>query len=124
MSTLLIIEPDADSHALLKEITEDHGYTVMATEMIENGLEIINRGIAIACVLISVDGGSAALDESIARLRETTRGAALPVIAVTSSSRTSEGPQALKAGCAAFVPKPITDGALLDALATVLATKG
>jgi signal transduction histidine kinase/ActR/RegA family two-component response regulator len=54
------------------------------------------------------------------RLRAQPASANLPVIVVSTSVRDADRDECLAAGCTAFVPKPLQQGALLDAIASSL----
>jgi len=114
MNNILIIERDDDSLYLLKEILEDKDYNVLGTTSIENGLDILKRGISIQLVMLSTFLENKESFNVIERIKRDSAISYIPIIAVTSSTRTNEGARALKEGCSAYISKPIEEETVLN----------
>ena len=123
MKNILVIERDDDSLALLKEILEDKGYNVLGTTSIENGLDILKRGIPLQLIMLSTFVENKESFSIIERIKQDSGVSSIPLIAITSSTRTNEGARALKEGCAAYVSKPIDEEAVLSNIEHILEGK-
>lgn len=113
---ILIVESDADSLELLKEIVEDASMNGIGTSTIENAFEIIKKGITIDAILLSLMYENKERFDIIESLQKATQPKTVPIIAIASSSRTHEGAQAQQSGCAAFVSKPIDEEELITTI--------
>ncbi|MBU1863067.1 MAG: response regulator [Candidatus Omnitrophica bacterium] len=123
MKNLLIIENDEDNLSLIKEILEDNGYNVLGTAHLENGLDILQRGIPLQLILLSTVFDGVERFDAIERVKKDETNASVPIIALTSSERTNEGGKALEKGCFSFLHRPIEEEALLEAVKNVLEKK-
>ncbi len=123
MKNILVVERDDDSLSLLKEILEEKGYNVLGTTNIENGLDILRRGIIIQIILLSTFVENKESFYVIKKIKEDPKISSIPIVAITSSARTTEGARALKEGCAAFIFKPIEEDAIVNIIENIFQGK-
>ncbi len=116
--TIYVVDDDSTVRQSLSAILEAEGMTVEAFADCEAFLAA-ERTEGQACLLLDayLPGGMDGL-ELLDRLREA--GDTLPVILVTGEADVRIAVQAMKAGAADFIEKPVTGRALIDSIAQVL----
>ena len=120
MPTLLIVEDNEMNRDMLSRRLERRGFTVV---MAVDG----EAGVAMATSerpdLILMDMSLPVIDgwEATRRLKQDTKTAHIPVVALTAHDGAGELQQATEAGCDWFVPKPCPPDALIAEVRRVLA---
>lgn len=114
MSTILLVEDDADIRSALCSILEDEGYEVVSAADGQEALSALRAGARPAVILLDLmmpvmDGA----DFRAAQLRDP-RFADIPVVVLTADGRLQQSAQAL--GAAAAFAKPFELKVLLRAL--------
>jgi len=106
---ILVVEDDRDIREALVSVLADEGYSAVAADNGQRGLEEVEKrlpGLVLLDLMMPVMGGA----EFLARLREQHDAAAVPVVIL------SAWPREVKAltGAQGFVPKPVDLSKLLD----------
>jgi two-component system, cell cycle response regulator DivK len=106
LPVVLVVEDDAASQMLAREVLEPAGYHVEVASTTSQALEHL-KTLAPALILMDVElPGKDGL--SLTRLlKSMSPTAAIPVIALTSHTNLQARRDALAAGCAGFISKPI-----------------
>lgn len=117
---ILIVEDNARSRKLLRDVLGHHGYQVHEAESGEDGIALACR---LAPQLILMDIELPGIDgvEALRRLRNASPTRAIPVIAVTASVVGAEIRRLQDAGFDAHLPKPVALKELLAAVEGLLA---
>jgi two-component system, cell cycle response regulator DivK len=116
---ILIVEDDANSRKLLRDVLQHKGYQTLEAETAEQGLRLVaERRPALILMDIHLPGISGI--EALNRLRadETTR--SIPVVAVTASLMSRQQTDVLEAGFDALERKPISVAGLLNTVQQLL----
>ena len=110
MTTILIVEDEQRIAEFVSRGLQAAGYQ---TEIIDDGLEALERAQQPDIDLVLLDIGLPSMDglEVLRELRG--RGNAVPVIILTARSSTRETVEGLDAGASDYVPKPFTFDELL-----------
>ena len=103
---ILVIEDNEQNRYLVNFILEKNGYQVITAR---DGLEGINKAKKEKLDLILVDIRLPKLDgyEVTRRIKADERLAKIPIIALTAYAMKEDKEKALKAGCNAYISKPI-----------------
>lgn len=103
---ILVVEDNAANQMLVREVLEPAGYQVEAASTTSQALERL-KTLTPALILMDVElPGKDGL--SLTRLLKTmSPTAAIPVIAMTAHTNLQARRDALAAGCAGFISKPI-----------------
>ncbi|HPD17462.1 MAG TPA: response regulator [Planctomycetota bacterium] len=117
--TILVADDNPTGRELASRILRGGGYRVAFAE---NGQQAVEAACTQAIDLVLMDIGMPVMDglEATRRLRRTERGARLPILALTAHAMTGDEERCRRAGCDAYLTKPIDPGALLDAVAAHL----
>lgn len=113
-STVLSIEDDPANQRLIRKLLANRpALTMLEAGSAEDGLELLRNG---QVDLILMDINLPGMDgfEALAALRCAPETADLPVIAISANAQQSEIDDALAAGFAAYLIKPLDVGQLLD----------
>lgn len=118
---ILVVDDNAVNRELTLELLDLEGYIVLEAGTAEEGLELARSNspdlILMDVSLPGLDGLSAA---RILRQDPATRD--IPVVALTAHATQSDKDEALAAGCAGFVTKPIDLDAFLETVAHFVKT--
>lgn len=111
MKKILVAEDDQPSRELIREILETCGYQVLEAR---DGREALQRVEETAPDLVLLDIQMPAMDGSavLRQLRQDSRFASLPVVAVTAYAMRGDREKALAAGFDAYLTKPLNAAAL------------
>lgn len=110
---LLLVDSEAHTRARLKRILAAEDFSVTGVDGIRNAMAAI-REVEFAYAVIELrlgDGNGLALIKHLRRLQNSPR-----IVVVTGFDSFATVILALRAGAADYLPKPIDEGALLDAL--------
>jgi CheY-like chemotaxis protein len=103
---ILIMEDDDDTQGMVRFLLEYKGYDVLVAKDGRHGLEIAHQEkpdlILLDLAMPELDGWSVAH-----KLKEDPETKAIPVIAVTAYTMSSDRRKALNAGCDGFIGKPM-----------------
>jgi len=116
---ILVIDDVPHNRAMLSDALSSMGFDVLEAADGQEGLEVAGRAgpdlIVIDLMMPVMDGFEATL-----RLRKMPALAEVPVIATSASATRDVEARCRAAGANAFMPKPIEQSALVDALATLM----
>jgi CheY-like chemotaxis protein len=117
---ILIVEDNARSRKLLRDVLGYHGYQVYEAESGEEGLALAAR---VAPRLVMMDIQLPGIDgvEALRRLRDEEQTRAIPVVAVTASVMGQEIKRIEDAGFDGYLQKPVALKELLAAVEELLA---
>ncbi|HZI58766.1 MAG TPA: response regulator [Verrucomicrobiae bacterium] len=107
MKRILIVDDKATSRELLRTVLERDGYSV--SEAVDGG-EAVEKTRAESPDLILLDLQMPVRNgyEVLSELRQDSRYAGLPIIALTASAMEGDRARALAAGFTAYLTKPVT----------------
>jgi PAS domain S-box-containing protein len=118
-ATILVAEDDADLRGVLTASLTRGGHRVIAARDGAEALAAIERDqidlIVLDLVMPNIDGF-----EVLARLKETRKGADIPVIVVSGTDRSTTELQALRLGANVYLTKPIEAAALTEEVTRLL----
>ena len=117
---ILLVEDQSELRELYAQQLTISGFDVIEAG---NGLEAIRHTSTHFPDVVLMDLSMPVLDgwEATRRLKEDTRTAHIPVVALTSHDGSGELQRATRAGCDWFVPKPCPPDALIVEIRRVLA---
>jgi len=123
MRKILVAEDDLASRELIREILEARGYEVVE---VGDGQEAVQKIAEKKPDLVLLDIQMPLLDGFgvLRQLRQDSRFASLPVVAVTSYAMGGDREKALAAGFDAYLTKPLNAAALKKQLEQLLGEKG
>jgi CheY-like chemotaxis protein len=118
---ILIVEDQLELREMYAEQLLLSGFDVMQAG---NGVDAITHTTAHSPDVVLMDLSLPVLDgwEATRRLKNDTRTAHIPVVALTAHDGAGELQRATRAGCDWFVPKPCPPAALIAEIRRVLAT--
>jgi len=111
--TILLVDDDERNLYSLAEVLNKYGITSITAERGAQALEILKDNLDIELVLMDMIMPGMDGDEAISRIRFTSRGENLPIIALTANTMPEYKEICLKAGANDFLTKPIHLEALL-----------
>ena len=113
MITILVIEDNPDNMALIEEILEDEGFSVLKAYLAEEGITLLKETpVDLIIMDISLPKMSGLEAAEIIKADEATRG--IPIIVLTAYAMESDKEKALSVGCDGFLSKPINEEKLLE----------
>jgi CheY-like chemotaxis protein len=119
MKQVLVIEDNRDNLLLLTMTLEQAGYTVIAAESGEEGVEAAIRErpdfILLDINLPGIDGL-----ETARRIRSSKADGNIPIIAVTSHAMLGDREKIMAAGCNGYFEKPIDPLTFVDRIHELL----
>jgi CheY-like chemotaxis protein len=113
--TILIVEDNIESSYLIQYFLEQLGYTILTACNGEEGLNAVltqKPDLVLLDMMLPVKNGI----EVVREIRSHPELQLLPVIAFTANSLRKDVNRFMKAGCTAYIPKPIN----LENLATII----
>jgi two-component system cell cycle response regulator DivK len=110
---ILVVEDNERNLKLLRDVLEYAGYDVLVARTAEDGISL---AASEAPDLVLMDLQLPGIDgmEALRRLRESSRTADIPVVAVTAQAMKQDRERALDAGFNGYVEKPISVRAFPD----------
>ncbi len=111
--TILIVEDDAASRKLARDVLQVKGYLTIETETAEEGLRLAKEKRP-ALILMDIQLPRMNGIEALQHLRADPDTKSIPVVAVTASVMTEQQQSVLEAGFDAFERKPISVTGLLE----------
>ncbi len=119
MATILVVEDNPDNMALIEEILEDEGMTMIQAFQAEDGLTLILEN-APDLVLMDISlPGMSGLD-ALRLIREDDAIRSTPVIILTAHAMSADRDVAMAAGCDGFLTKPVDEEKLLSMIHTLI----
>ena len=117
--SVLLVDPDHDSRLLYRVFLQHHGYDVLEAMNGDDGLAGVQDGTphVVVCELALPKRSGLELLMALRSDRET---AGVPIIIATAIDLPAERRQAERAGCDAFLVKPIEPEDLLSTIRKVL----
>ena len=119
---ILIVEDDAASRKLARDVLQVKGYQTIDTETAEEGLRLAKEKRP-ALILMDIQLPRMSGIEALQRLRADADTRDIPVIAVTASVMTQQQQNVLDAGFDAFERKPISVAGLLEKVGRLVQAK-
>lgn len=117
--TLLVVEDDPDTQALMKALLGRH-YEV-ATAASEEEFWSVLEGLTPCLILMDVSLKGPQDGLTLTRqFRAEPRWNSIPVVALTAHVTTEDRERALEAGCAAYVSKPVDRRRLLELIGSLI----
>jgi two-component system cell cycle response regulator DivK len=116
---ILIVDDDANSRILLRDMLELSGYSTCDTDTAEEGVRVAGEKRP-ALVLMDVQLPGMSGIEALNLLRAQPGTAHIPVIAVTASIMNNQEREIIEAGFDGFERKPISVARLLQTVRAVL----
>ena len=119
-STVLIVEDDPDTRALLQLLIEDAGAVVICSDSSEAGLAVLDQtrvDVILADIGLPGENGYAFIAK--VRDREDERGGKTPAVALTAYASAEDRRRALAAGFQRHLVKPVDRDVLLATLAAL-----
>lgn len=105
--TILLVDDDERNLYSLAEVLNKHGIKSITAERGAKALEILKDNLEIELVLMDMMMPGMDGDEAISRIRFTSRGEKLPIIALTANAMPEHKEICLKAGANDYLTKPI-----------------
>ena len=110
---VLVVDDDPGFLVGIERLLRAHGLEVEVFESAEAFQNRVNSHDAL-CLVLDINLGKASGIEL--RLSLSSSGLSLPVIFITGNDNDAVRTVALEAGCVAYLPKPFTGAALMDAI--------
>jgi CheY-like chemotaxis protein len=124
VKTILVVDDDAASLALVERMLEAEGYETKSASTPEQALEVLKTWTPTAILLdIQLQGLDNGLEFS-RRLKSNVATTTIPVIAFTAYSDTWTEAEARAAGCDGYLVKPITARMLADSIRKTVGEAG
>ncbi len=119
---ILIVEDNEKNMKLMRDLLQFHGYTVVEADNAEEGIKLAIADIPDLILLdIQLPGMSGI--EALKVLRQDSKTASIPVIAVTASVMTHDRKKLLEVGFDDYQPKPLEIKSFIERITGML-TKG
>lgn len=116
---ILIIEDDANSRKLVRDVLQVKGYQTLECDTAEEGIQLA-KSQRPALILMDIQLPGMSGIEALQQLRADAGTQAIPVIAVTASVMTQQQTSVLEAGFDALERKPISVAGLLGKVRRLL----
>jgi two-component system, cell cycle response regulator DivK len=116
---ILIVEDDANSRKLLRDVLGIVGYQTIEAGTAEEGIRLAVECLP-ALILMDIRLPGISGIEALQQLRDNARTHAIPVVAVTASVMHPQTAQALGAGFDALEPKPVRVDTLIGTVRQLL----
>lgn len=104
--TILVVEDDARSRKLIRDFLTVKGMTVLEAENGQTGLALA-LGHKPAVILMDIQLPLLSGIEATVRLKQNPATRQIPIVTMTASVTDQDRESMQKAGCAAFLPKPV-----------------
>ncbi len=113
MKRILIIEDNQDNMYMIKFILEKNNLAVI---MAETGVDGYTKAIKEKPDLILMDIQLPDINgiEVTRRIRQSSVGDSIPILAISSYAMTGDKQKALNAGCSGYIEKPINPETIMD----------
>lgn len=117
--TILYIEDNPRNMRLVRKLLQHAGYSVIEAEDGETGIKTAQEALP---DLILMDVNLPDIDGLTAtgHLKDIPETAPIPVIALTANAMLGDRERCLAAGCADYIPKPISKNVLLETIERIL----
>lgn len=112
---VLVVEDNEKNMKLFRDVLQARGYATLEAETAEEGVELA-RAHSPSLVLMDVQLAGIDGVEALARLREDSQTASIPVLAVTAQAMRGDRERFLEAGFDGYLAKPVD---VMELLASV-----
>jgi two-component system, cell cycle response regulator DivK len=119
---ILIVEDNAISRKLVRDVLQVKGYRTIESETAEEGIRLAKEQRP-ALILMDIQLPGISGIDALRLLRADPETEGIPAIAVTASVMTPQQQNVLEAGFDAFEPKPISIAALLKKIQFLVGRK-
>lgn len=119
MKRILVIEDNENNMELTSFILEASGFSVDKAYRGKDGIEQA-RTVSPDAILLDIQLPDIDGIQVLTELRNDSRTAAIPVIAVTSYAMTGDSKKLLEAGCNGYIEKPIDPGDFIQQIESIL----
>ena len=106
MKTALVIEDNSNNMELITFILKANGFKTLEADLGVKGVDLFTNN-ALDVVLLDIQLPDIDGTEVLRRIRETKKGASIPIIAVTSYAMSGDSSFLIEAGCDGYIEKPI-----------------
>ena len=121
---ILVVEDEAGPRALMQEILETHGYTVLTAGDGLEGLHVAEQHAGpIHLVITDLEMPRMTGYELMVQLRQSPSTRRIPVMVVTSRAGAKHRDRAMKEGATAFLTKPVQEDQLIAAVEQLIGTE-
>lgn len=120
---ILIVEDDADSRTLVRDILNYNGFRTVESESAEHGLRLAEEHLP-SLILMDIHLPGMSGIEALNELRATSRTNGIPVVAVTASVLSEQQENVMKAGFDAFERKPLVLKGFIERIRALLSAAG
>jgi CheY-like chemotaxis protein len=117
--TILVVEDDAQSRTLFRDVLELRDYVVLDVADAEQGWQVLQQ-VTVDLVVMDIKLPVSSGEELLLRMRGDVRLRSLPVLAVTAFAMRGDRERLLAAGFDEYLPKPIDPWALPRVVASML----
>ena len=119
MSTILIADDNEDLRAMMRQLLESHGFRVLEAV---DGREAAEQAVRERPALVIMDLGMPDMDglSAVAEIRRHVSAPETEILIVSAYDRLEYRTEAVAAGCAGFMAKPLDPGALLETVRLLL----
>lgn len=119
MATILLVEDNEENREGLRRRLERRGYAIL---MACDGMQGVEMALSAAPDLILMDMNLPLLDgwEATRRIRASSDGTAIPIIALTAHAMAEDREKTIKAGCNDYHTKPVELTRLLQQIEQLL----
>jgi two-component system, cell cycle response regulator DivK len=119
---ILIVEDDANSRKLVRDVLQVKGYRTIESETAEEGIRLAKEQRPVLILMDIQLPGMSGID-ALRLLRADPETEGIPTIAVSAAVMTAQQQNVLEAGFDAFEPKPISIAALLKTIQVLIERK-
>ncbi len=120
---ILIVEDDANSRKLARDVLAFHGFSTLEAETGEEGVRLAEQHLP-ALILMDIHLPGITGIEALRALRAMPATRSIPVMAVTASVLSEEQENVMDAGFDAFERKPLVLKGFVDRLRAVMDARG
>lgn len=119
MKKVLVIEDNRDNLLLITLVLEQAGYEIINAETGEEGVEIAARE---SLFFILMDINLPGIDglEATKRIRNSSEGKGIPIIAITSYAMLGDRERIMEAGVNGYLEKPIDPFTIMDEIHKII----
>jgi CheY-like chemotaxis protein len=123
---VLVVDDETDARALVKRLLEGAHAVVTAAESADDAIKLLQRGKKFDVVICDIGMPGEDGYSLIKRIRSlgTTRGAAIPAIALTAYARVDDRVKAIAAGFQMHIAKPVEPVELITMVASAAGRTG
>jgi CheY-like chemotaxis protein len=113
MARVLVVDDDEFARFLIKTILEEDGHEIMfAKDGMEGAVEALTPGIGL--IVMDMNMPRMTGFEAIREIRALPQSASVPILVLAASDQSGDYEEAYRAGCDAYLSKPVDSEVLLE----------